>query len=162
MNDLKMGNKILMIGIGNNGRNDDALGWKFVDEFVSRDDIFTIEYRYQLQIEDALLISEYKKVIFVDASRKEYKNGFSFYRCIPARSETFTTHKLEPETVLWLANDLFNQSPEVYVMAISGMRWELHQGVTLVAQHNFERAVSFFKEWHQEMRTDAEVVMKRV
>jgi hypothetical protein len=101
-------------------------------------------------------------VIFVDASRKEYKNGFSFYRCIPARSESFTTHKLEPGTVLWLANDLFNQFPEVHVMAISGMEWELHQGVTLVAQHNFERAVSFFKEWQQEMRTDAEVVLKRV
>lgn len=147
MSELNTDSRILMIGIGNNGRSDDALGWKFVDEFSSHEDLFDIEHRYQLQIEDALLITEYKKVIFVDASHKEYENGFSFYKCIPARTEAFTTHKLEPETVLWLANDLFNQSPEVYVMAISGVNWELHQGITDTAQKNFEQAVSFFKGW---------------
>ena len=147
MSELKTDSRILMIGIGNNGRSDDALGWKFVDEFSNREDLFDIEHRYQLQIEDALLITEYKKVIFVDASHKEYENGYSFYKCIPARTEAFTTHKLEPETVLWLANDLFNQSPEVYVMAISGVNWELHQGLTPIAQQNFERAISFIKDW---------------
>jgi hydrogenase maturation protease len=147
MSELKMDRRILLIGIGNNGRSDDALGWRFVDEFSNREDLFDIEHRYQLQIEDALLITEYKKVIFVDASHKEYENGFSFYKCIPARTEAFTTHKLEPETVLWLANDLFNQSPEVYMLAISGVDWELHQGITSTAQNNFTQAISFFKNW---------------
>ncbi len=136
-----------MIGIGNNGRSDDALGWKFVDEFSNREDLFDIEQRYQLQIEDALLITEYNKVIFVDASHKEYDNGYSFYKCIPARTEAFTTHKLEPETVLWLANDLFNQSPDVYVMAISGKDWELNQGLSDYAQQNFNSAFSYFTKW---------------
>lgn len=147
MSELKMDRRILLIGIGNNGRSDDALGWKFVDEFTNEQEVFDVEYRYQLQIEDALLITEYKKVIFVDASRKDYENGFAFYKCTPARTEAFTTHKLEPETVLWLANDLFNQSPEVYVLAISGVDWELHQGITLTAQNNFTQAISFFKNW---------------
>ena len=150
MSELKTDSRILMIGIGNNGRSDDALGWNFVDEFSTREDLFDIEHRYQLQIEDALLITEYKKVIFVDASHKEYENGFSFYKCVPARTEAFTTHKLEPETVLWLANDLFNQSPEVYVMAISGVNWELHQGITDIAQKNFDRAITFFLDWLSE------------
>lgn len=147
MNGLKMDNKILMIGIGNNGRSDDALGWKFADEFSTYEDVFDVDHRYQLQIEDALLISEYKKVIFVDASHKHYQDGFLFYKCVPARTEAFTTHKLEPETVLWLANDLFNQSPEVYVMAISGISWELNQGISDVAQQNFGKAVSYFRKW---------------
>ncbi len=147
MSESKTDSRILMIGIGNNGRSDDALGWKFVDEFANREDLFDIEHRYQLQIEDALLITEYKKVIFVDASHKEYENGFSFYRCIPARTEAFTTHKLEPETVLWLASDLFNQSPEVYVMAISGKDWELNQGLSDYAQQNFNSAFSYFTQW---------------
>jgi len=146
MNALRT-DKILMIGIGNNGRSDDALGWKFVDEFSNQTDIFDIDYRYQLQIEDALLITEYKKVIFVDASHKQYDEGFSFYKCIPARSEAFTTHKLEPETVLWLTNDLFNQVPEVYVMAISGIQWELHHGLSNTAQQNFDKAIANFKNW---------------
>ncbi|MEK6781420.1 MAG: hydrogenase maturation protease [Bacteroidota bacterium] len=147
MNELKTEHKVLMIGIGNSGRSDDALGWKFVDQFTSYVDLFDIEQRYQLQIEDALLLTEYKKVIFIDASHKTYKDGFSFYKCIPTRTEAFTTHKLEPETVLWLANDLFNQSPEVYVMAITGITWELHQGMSDVAQQNFEKAVAHFKKW---------------
>lgn len=153
MSELKTDRRILLIGIGNNGRSDDALGWNFVDEYSSLNHIFDLEYRYQLQIEDALLITEYKKVIFVDASHKQYENGYSFYKCIPTRTEAFTTHKLEPETVLWLANDLFNQSPEVYVMAISGVNWELHQGITPIAQQNFERAISFFKDWLNKKRS---------
>ena len=136
-----------MIGIGNNGRSDDGLGWKFVDEFSDRDNLFDIEHRYQLQIEDALLISHYKNVIFVDASRTEYEDGYSFYKCIPARTEAFTTHKLGPETILWLAKELYGQCPEVFVMAISGKDWELHQGLTDTATHNLESAISFFKGW---------------
>ncbi|MDZ7651023.1 MAG: hypothetical protein U5K54_29970 [Cytophagales bacterium] len=89
MNELKMASRILMIGIGNNGRSDDALGWKFVDEFSDHEDLFDVEYRYQLQIEDALLITEYKKVIFVDASHKEYDNGYSFYKCEPGPHRSF-------------------------------------------------------------------------
>lgn len=144
---LKMGNRILMIGIGNHGRSDDALGWKFVEKFSKHEDLFDIEYRYQLQIEDALLITEYKVVIFVDAAHTTYDGGYSLYKCIPARTDQFTSHALNPETILWLANDLFSQSPEAYVMAISGINWELHQGITDTAQKNFEQAVSFFKNW---------------
>ena len=147
MNVLKADKKILLLGIGNNGRSDDALGWKFVEEFTSRQELFDVEYRYQLQVEDALQITEYDTVIFVDASHTIYTNGFSFHECIPTRKDTFTTHSLEPETVLWLANDLFNQTPKAYIMAISGMEWELHQGLTETAQLNFERAVDYFKNW---------------
>lgn len=146
MNELRTA-KILMIGIGNSGRSDDALGWKFADEFSNQTDMFDIDYRYQLQIEDALLITEYKKVIFIDASHTQYDDGYSFYKCMPARTEAFTTHKLEPETVLWLTNDLFNQTPEVYVMAISGITWELHHGLSDTAQQNFDKAVTYFKKW---------------
>ena len=147
MNELKTRSKILLIGIGNNGRSDDALGWKFVDEFAGHDHLFDREHRYQLQIEDALLISSYNKVIFADASRTAYEGGYSFFKCIPARTEAFTTHRLEPETILWLAQDLYGQSPEVYVMAISGKDWELRQGLTKTAFNNFQSAVSFFKGW---------------
>jgi len=146
MSDLRT-DKILMIGIGNSGRSDDAMGWKFVDEFSNQVDVFDIDYRYQLQIEDALLITEYKKVIFVDASNTHYDNGFSFYKCTPARKDAFTTHKLEPETVLWLTKDLFNQTPEVYVMAIEGLRFDLHLGLSEPAQDNLTKAIQYFKHW---------------
>ena len=64
MNESGTDRKTLLIGIGNSGRSDDALGWKFVDEFADYDYLFDLEYRYQLQIEDSELVSRYKKVIF--------------------------------------------------------------------------------------------------
>ena len=71
MNDINQTKKTLLIGIGNYGRADDALGWKFIDEFSDRDDLYDFEYRYQLQIEDAELVTKYEKVIFVDASHQQ-------------------------------------------------------------------------------------------
>ena len=63
-----MVNQLLLIGIGNSGRSDDGLGWAFV-ETMAQNEAFTGDtlLRYQLQIEDAAQISEYKQVIFVDA-----------------------------------------------------------------------------------------------
>jgi hydrogenase maturation protease len=141
---LKTAKRILLLGIGNYGRTDDALGWKFIDTFSSHDDIFDLEYRYQLQIEDAELISQYETVIFVDAVRKETKQGYEFYECKPAMGSSFTTHKLEPEMVLWLADDLYGKQPKAYVMAIEGISWELHNGLSNNAQKNLNNAVTFF------------------
>jgi len=145
MNDTSQIEKTLLIGIGNYGRSDDAMGWKFIDEFSDLSDLFDFEYRYQLQIEDAELVSKYKKVIFVDASHEKMEKGFSFYPCIPAPTSAFTTHKLNPETVLWLTGELFSAPPKSYVMAIGGVTWELHQGLSNEAEENFGKAVSYFK-----------------
>ncbi|MCB9080559.1 MAG: hypothetical protein H6555_02495, partial [Lewinellaceae bacterium] len=83
--------KILFIGVGNNSRADDALGWALAETFANST-AFTIELRYQLQIEDALLVSEYEQVIIADATEIAYPAGYAFYRCKPTRTEAFTTH----------------------------------------------------------------------
>ena len=147
MSDLNKIKKILLIGIGNDGRADDALGWRFIDEFSDLSDVFDFEYRYQLQIEDAELASKYDQVIFVDASREEIENGFSFNTCIPAPTSAFTTHQLNPETVLWLTQELFNTKPKGRVMAIEGTQWELHHGLSTRANANYKKAVAFFAEF---------------
>ncbi|MEY4929746.1 MAG: hypothetical protein RI909_470 [Bacteroidota bacterium] len=145
MNDTSQIEKTLLIGIGNYGRSDDAMGWKFIDEFSDFSDHFDFEYRYQLQIEDAELVSKYKKVIFVDASHEKMEKGFSYYPCIPSPTSAFTTHQLNPETVLWLTGELFSAPPKSYVMAIEGTTWELHHGLSNQAEKNFRNAVSYFK-----------------
>jgi hydrogenase maturation protease len=141
---LRTTKRTLLIGIGNYGRSDDALGWNFADVFASHDDLFDVEYRYQLQIEDAELVSQYEEVIFADASHEPLENGFSFYECTPQPSSTFTTHQLEPEMVLWLCNDLYGKQPRGHVMAISGVTWELQHGLSENARENFNEAVAFF------------------
>ena len=154
MKESETDRKTLLIGIGNSGRSDDALGCKFVDEFADYDHLFDLEYRYQLQIEDAELVSRYKKVIFVDASCTLSDKGFSFEPCIPAPLTSFTSHELSPGCVVWLARDLYSVSPQAFVLAIGGTQWELHLGLSTAAQQNFNKAADFFRAYLQASETE--------
>ncbi len=138
-----------MIGIGNNGRGDDAVGWMFIDQVAGLTS-FEMECRYQLQIEDAALIHEYDTVIFVDASTKKIKNGFSFSSCLPVNEFSFSTHRIEPGSVLWLCRELYGKMPTAYIMAIEGSNWELHLGLSQSAQQNFDNAIQYFRTWLQQ------------
>ena len=65
---------ILIIGIGNSGRSDDGLGWLMLDTIENKFSNVDVLYRYQLQIEDAEILSHYPTVIFVDACISELNN----------------------------------------------------------------------------------------
>ena len=135
--------KILIFGIGNIGRSDDALGWMFLDRLKGRSN-FELEYRYQLQIEDAELISKYQKVIFVDAHKQDLEEGFYFKRCKGVKHENLNSHALLPETVVWLSEQLFQSNPEAFVLAIQGYSWDLALGVSDKALINLEKAMERF------------------
>ena len=91
----EIGPDTVLFGIGNCGRADDGLGWAFLDAvqkipgFCGR-----AEYRYQLQVEDALLASTAKNVVFIDSSRSPLPTGFEIRTCRPAKDFEFTTHVL--------------------------------------------------------------------
>jgi hydrogenase maturation protease len=137
--------KTLVIGIGNDGRGDDAMGWLFAD-WIAQKGGMEVEYRYQLQIEDAELISLYEAVIFVDASLEEMELGFYFNKCIPAAAIHFSTHKIDPATILWLAKEIYGATVVGYVLAIRGYNWQLEQGLSAEAKENYSRAVAFFEK----------------
>lgn len=145
MRGLNPDNKTILIGIGNDGRRDDAMGWLFADQF-SNNSALEVAYRYQLQIEDAALISQYDCVIFVDASVQEIETGFYFQKCHPVASVHFSTHKIDPATILWLAKEIYQASTVGYVLAIQGYEWELQQGLSTAAAQNFEKAVEYFRK----------------
>ena len=147
MKNLKTDPAILLVGIGNSGRGDDGLGWDFVDRITAMGlDSLDYEFRYQLQVEDALLISEYDVVIFVDASEEKFSCGFQMSRCTPAIHSFFSTHKEAPGAILYLANMLYSKFPHAYTLAISGKVWELQASLSAEAQNNLDAAVSFFIE----------------
>jgi hydrogenase maturation protease len=121
----------LLVGIGNNGRGDDGLGWAFV-EAIEKQGVFPGDtlLRYQLQVEDADLIAEYNQVIFVDAFKGKLNEGFSYKKCNPAKQFAFTTHRLAPETVVYLCQELYQKNPEAYLLLINGEKWELEIGLS--------------------------------
>ncbi len=146
MNELNH-KKTLLIGIGNSGRTDDGLGWAFVE---SIDDSGHFEgdctLRYQLQIEDAELISRYDHVIFVDAYNGKLVDGFNWKACLPAHDFSFSTHELSPETVLFLCLDLYDKKPEAHILCIQGDQWDLQVGLCAKARKNLQNALRFFQE----------------
>lgn len=135
---------ILIIGIGNSGREDDGLGWAFLDEIKPNLPAhFDIEYRYQLQIEDAELITHYKKVFFVDA-HKNIERNVIIEKCLPRDTHSISSHALHPETILHLTNSVYNKNPESYIIGISGESYELKIGLTKKGKTNLKEALSLF------------------
>ncbi len=136
--------KGIVFGIGNTGRQDDGLGWLFLDHLKSKGfNKYDLEYRYQLQIEDAELISRYQNVLFVDASKDEIEEGFYTKICRPSEKYSFTTHELMPETILFLAQTLYHAKPEAKILAIKGYQWELKNGISKKAMINMKKAEDF-------------------
>ncbi|WKK65628.1 hypothetical protein [Lutimonas zeaxanthinifaciens] len=136
---------LLIIGIGNSGRSDDGLGWQLLG-FISKS-FPEIEclYRYQLQVEDASIISSYDSVIFIDATQEETEKGYYFRPCSRNKGFGLTSHALEPSTVLWLENKLFNNNPASYILGIQGYKWELSSDPSENGLINLNRAMEFVK-----------------
>ena len=135
--------RLLLIGIGNDSRGDDGLGWKFASEMETAFPEMNVAYRYQLQIEDAEFISGFDTVVFVDSTREALPNGFSWTRCEPLADVSFSTHRQPPGTIVYLARELFGSGVNAFVLAISGQDWGLHEGLSTEASHNLTLALAF-------------------
>lgn len=137
---------ILIFGVGNTGRQDDGLGWLFLDYLETLNLNFRIEYRYQLQIEDAELLSNYDKVIFVDATKEDTEEGFYLKSCHPSEKYSFSTHALEPETILYLSSKIYHHKPDAFIFGIQGYDWELKIGLSEKGAINLDNAKKYFKD----------------
>ena len=132
----------LIYGIGNIGRQDDGLGWEFID-WLERSGVCARAEKvkfYQLNLEDADLISHKRKVLFIDASRDTALDRFRLYKAEPRMDFSFTSHAMSIETIMATCGQCFDRIPEVHVLAIRGYEWELQVGLTTKAQHNLDLA----------------------
>ena len=136
-------NTTLLVCIGNIGRGDDGLGWAFADRLQGVDSL-DIVCRYQLQVEDAELISHYPQVWFVDASHRDSPGGFECETLGTEGQFSFTTHSLHPSAVLQLCEQVFRQKPDARLLAISGAAFGLGQGLSESARANLEKAMAYF------------------
>jgi hydrogenase maturation protease len=134
----------LIYGIGNIGRQDDGLGWEFID-WLEREGACARAEKvkfYQLNLEDADLISQKQKVLFIDASRDTALAHFRLYKAEPKMDVSFTSHAMSIETIMATCSLCFDRVPEVHVLAIRGHAWELQTGLTAQAKINLDLAVA--------------------
>ncbi|MDO9594619.1 MAG: hydrogenase maturation protease [Lutibacter sp.] len=146
---MKKLHNTLVIGIGNNTRQDDGLGWVFLDllekEGFKTDNLL---YKYQLMVEDAELISTFETVVFIDACKSEIKDGFSFERIYPSEEVSFSTHSVPPNQILNLCEIIYAKKPKAYLLKIQGLKWDIGIGLSKQAKTNLKNAFSYFIENH--------------
>jgi hydrogenase maturation protease len=133
----------LIYGIGNAGREDDGLGWAFIDRLEGwpHTPRACLRRTYQLNLEDADLISRYARVLFVDATKDAAVDTFAVTRPEPKLDFSFTSHSMSVPTILATAQQCFERVPDAYLLAIRGYQWELRQGLTTRAQQNLGDAL---------------------
>ena len=134
----------LIYGIGNIGRQDDGLGWEFIDWLEANGYAAKAEKVkfYQLNLEDADLISHKQRVLFIDASKDLTLPHFRLTQPQPKMDFSFTSHAMSIETVMATCLQCFDRCPEVHILAIRGYEWELQQGLTANAKINLALATT--------------------
>ena len=134
----------LIYGIGNVGRQDDGLGWAFVDWLQAEGLCSNAEMHksYQLLLEDAELISNKDRVLFIDATKDASVESFTLAAAAPKMDFSFTSHAISIPAIMATCLQCFERLPEVHVLAIRGFEFELEMGLTPAAQHNLDDATS--------------------
>jgi len=140
--------RVLIYGYGNPGRQDDGLGAAFIqkmEEWISANPStgINLDCNYQLNIEDAEVISGMDLVVFVDASQEEIED-FSFTRvdASSARVE-FSMHAVSPAFVVDLCKKMFHDAPVTYLLHIKGSQWDFKEELSETAVVNLEKAFTF-------------------
>lgn len=135
----------LIYGIGNVGRQDDGLGWAFVDWLEAKGYCRNTDVRrnYQLLLEDAELISRKRRVLFVDATKDSSVASFTVERAVPLMDFSFTSHAISIPALMATSQQCFDRLPTVHVLAIRGFEFGLAVGLTPAAQDNLNDATTF-------------------
>jgi hydrogenase maturation protease len=137
---------VLLIGFGNPGRLDDGLG-PALAAAMERSNLrgVTVDSDYQLTVEDAAAVARHDIVIFADADVSG-PEPFSFRRIEPAAQWSFSTHAIEPASVLGLADQLFGAQPEGYLLGIRGYEFDAFgERLSRQAQANLAAATTFLE-----------------
>lgn len=114
----------LLIGYGNPGRGDDALGPALAEalEALALPGLDVV-VDFQLNVENAFDLKGYDAVYFVDAA-VQGAEPFVYRQIQPEDPALFSSHAVSPEGVLALAQKLFGLTVPGYVMAIRGYAFD--------------------------------------
>lgn len=137
---------ILIIGIGNPSRGDDALGPLCIDQLEAmRLPQVELLTDFQLQVEFALDLAGRREVVFIDAAA----SGPEPYEWRPVGSASglgHTSHAISPEAVVAACARVGVQPPEqAHVLAIRGYGFELGEELSLQAESNFRAAMGLLR-----------------
>jgi hydrogenase maturation protease len=108
-----------------------------------------LEFRYQLNIEDAYTLKDCDAVVFADATA-EGGNEPALVEIGPSAGIAFTSHEMSPASVLALCHELFGRAPRAYLLAVRGYDWEMGEGLSERARANLARATKVLRRFLKE------------
>jgi hydrogenase maturation protease len=113
--------KTLVIGYGNDSRNDDGAGWFVVNELskLNLPDV-TLETAHQLEVDFAETVCDYDQVIFVDAAIPESREPWWTEEVEPGFKSHAVAHFMTPGDVLGLCRTLYGKTPRGRLFSIRG------------------------------------------
>jgi hydrogenase maturation protease len=144
--------RILVLGYGNPGRQDDGLG-PAAAEAIERWNLpgVDVESSYLLNIEDAATAAEHDVILFVDAAA-EGPEPFDLRPVEPGATMAFTSHIVQPATILAICRQCYGRTPRAWLLAIRGYDFELMEGLTERASTNLEKALAQVRCWLEQFR----------
>lgn len=137
---------VLIVGIGNESRGDDALALLLLRRLQTLPDNIELLEDFQLQIEHAADLAERELVLFVDAGM-DTPAPFSFYRIEPDDGRTLFSHALVPEAVLSTYARIYGETPPpAFVLCLRGEQFALGDGLSAQAASHLKSAHTFMRE----------------
>lgn len=113
--------RTLVIGYGNDSRNDDGIGWVVVAELAKRNlPGVTLETAHQLDVDFAETVRDYDLVVFVDAAIPESPAPWWREEVVPGFQSHAVAHFLSPADVLGLCRTLSGRTPRGVAFSIRG------------------------------------------
>ncbi len=139
--------RVLVLGYGNPGRQDDGLGpaAAAVLEELGLPRV-TVASDYLLNIEDAADAAEHDWVLFLDAAEAG-PEPFSVREVAPADELAFTSHIVKPEVILGICRKHLGRTPRAWLVGIRGYEFELEEGLTEGARGNLDATVAYLRAW---------------
>lgn len=140
---------LLVLGVGNPSRGDDALGPLFVERLETAlapevaSGAVELLTDFQLQIEHALDLAGRTRVVLVDASTSAAP-PFELALAAPRRDRSHSTHALSPEALLDAHRTCVGEPPETWVLAIRGEQFELGEPLSEAGRAHLDAALDFF------------------
>jgi hydrogenase maturation protease len=133
---------VLVIGIGNPSRGDDAIGPLAIERLEAlRLPGTELQTDFQLQVEHALDLVGRREVVFIDAAASG-PQPFSFEPAIPVADASASSHALSPAALLEAFQRVTAAPlPAAFVLAVRGYRFELGASLSVTAAANLDAAL---------------------
>ncbi|MDT8422254.1 MAG: hydrogenase maturation protease [Desulfuromonadales bacterium] len=142
---------IMVIGIGNPLRGDDAVGLYLLERLSKH---FSGDFRgiiaYEADIGLAEEISSYPELLIIDAMAEPLQEPFKLFPLAPAATifpaGGFSSHIFNWRMVLAMSRDIFGRSPKAVLCGISAYDFEIDECLSPSCQHDADAAFAYLTD----------------